>query len=59
MQEGHGVYDCCDKCGEFIKYDGIADAEGTYHRKCLTKEEEAEMSESLVRIISPNYSPNH
>lgn len=37
MQEGHGVYDCCAICGEFIKFDGMADADGTYHRKCKAR----------------------
>lgn len=35
MQEGHGVYDCCDICGKHVKTDGIADETHVYHRNCL------------------------
>ena len=48
MQEGHGVYDCCKKCGRYVRYDGVADETGTYHRKCK------EGPEIMVRSTAVN-----
>ena len=52
MQEGHGVYDCCKICGEFIKYDGVADATGTYHGKCkdATNEQDPKINSAIVSV---------
>ncbi|MHC4316115.1 MAG: LIM domain-containing protein, partial [Planctomycetota bacterium] len=39
MQEGHGVYDCCEICGKHVKTDGMADDGHVYHRKCVASKE--------------------
>ena len=35
MNNGHGVYDCCVKCGGYVKTDGVANEFGVYHRDCV------------------------